>query len=53
MPGGKIERESVFVHDGLKAHNMLIKELPLTDDWQNRECVRHGLQNEERSEFST
>lgn len=51
MPGGKNRKESIFVHDGLKAYNMLIKVLPLTDDWQNRDCVRHGLQNEERSEF--
>ena len=31
--GGKIEKESVLVHDGSPAHNMLIKELSLTDDW--------------------
>ena len=30
---GKIEKKSVLVHDGSKAHNMLIKELSLTDDW--------------------
>lgn len=30
---GKIKQGSVLVHDGSPAHNMLIKELSLIDDW--------------------